>query len=188
MTITLRPGISQSYPKSILDKASKIKLLALDVDGVLTDGTLYLNDSGEEIKGFSILDGLGIKLLQNSGITVAIITGRRSEVVRRRAEDLGIKHIIQGREDKLVALNSLLADCQLNLGDAAYMGDDLPDLAAVINCHFGITVPNACHQLRECADWTTSAAGGKGAVREASELILSAQNKLDTALKGFYPN
>ena len=99
-----------------------------------------------------------------------------------------IKHIIQGREDKLVALNNLLAECQLGLGEAAYMGDDLPDLAAVISCEFGITVPNACYQLRESADWTTTAPGGKGAVREAAELILNAQNKLQSALQAFYPS
>ena len=112
-------------------KAAAVKLLALDVDGVLTDGRIYYGNRGEELKAFNIKDGLGIKLLQRSGVQVAIITGRQSEIVARRARELGIDAVVQGREDKLVALRELCGQLQLGLEQCAYMGDDLPDLGAI---------------------------------------------------------
>ena len=164
--------------QEVFDKAKQVRLLALDVDGVLTDGSLYFSNSGDELKAFSILDGLGIKLLMENSIDVAIITGRRSQLVQQRADNLGIPHVIQGREDKLTALNELRSTLGLELANIAYIGDDLPDLSAIRQVGLGITVANGHRYVAEHADWQTRAEGGKGAVREAAELILQAQDKL----------
>ncbi|WP_020409655.1 KdsC family phosphatase [Hahella ganghwensis] len=177
--------ILQNAPQSLVDKLKDIKLLALDVDGVLSDGTLYFSANGDEIKGFSILDGLGIKLLQDNGIIVAIITGRSSPLTSRRAENLGIKHIAQGREDKKIALLELCRQLNLALEDCAYVGDDLPDLSAIRACSAGFTVPNAHWFVRQHADYCTQSPGGQGAVREVCDLILSSQGKLQTALEAY---
>lgn len=169
----------------IIEKAKPITLLALDVDGVLTDGKLYFGNSGEEMKTFNILDGLGIKLLRDHGITTAIITGRCSDLVARRAAELGIEHIYQGREDKLVALDELRRDLSLEFEQIAYMGDDLPDLSAIRQAGLGITVATGHCFVAQHADWQTEAGGGEGAVREACELILKAQGALTGAWENF---
>ncbi len=155
--------------------AATISLLALDVDGVLTDGSIFYGNSGEELKAFNIKDGLGIKLLQRAGVKVAIITGRKSQIVARRAAELGISEIVQGREDKRQALLELCERGGLTLEDCAYMGDDLPDLGAISSARLGMTVADACATVREAADWQSSCAGGCGAVREACEFILRAR-------------
>jgi 3-deoxy-D-manno-octulosonate 8-phosphate phosphatase (KDO 8-P phosphatase) len=170
---------------SVIEKAKTIKLLAMDVDGVLTNGSLYFGNSGEEMKAFSILDGLGIKLLRDAGITPAIITGRCSELVKRRAGELKIELIYQGREDKLVALEELRADLGLEMKYIAYVGDDLPDLSAIRQAGLGITVANGHEFVARHADWQTRAAGGSGAIREVCELILQAQGKLNNALEQY---
>lgn len=149
-----------------------LKALALDVDGVLSDGRLYYGNGGEELKTFNIRDGLGIKLLQQAGITVAIITGRTSAIVARRANELGIEHIIQGREDKCSALNELCAQLQIALNEVAYMGDDLPDRKAIIAAGFGATVADGSDDVKAIADWCSSKAGGAGAVRDLAEIWL----------------
>lgn len=169
----------------VIEKAKPITLLVLDVDGVLTDGKLYFANSGEEMKTFNILDGLGIKLLRDAGITTAIITGRCSDLVARRAAELGIQHIYQGREDKLVALDELRRDLSLDFENIAYMGDDLPDLSAIRRAGLGITVANGHSYVAQHADWQTEARGGEGAVREASELILKAQGCLTRAWESY---
>ena len=171
--------------QDILDKAKAIKLLVLDVDGVLSDGRLYFSNSGDEIKAFSTLDGQGIKMLQRSGVEVAIITGRSSELVARRANNLGIEHLIQGREDKLTALDELIAMVGVNYSETAFLGDDLPDLAAIRKAGLGMTVANGHHFVVEHADWQTQARGGEGAVREACELIMRAQGSLRAALEAY---
>ncbi|AKH68863.1 3-deoxy-D-manno-octulosonate 8-phosphate phosphatase, YrbI family [Spongiibacter sp. IMCC21906] len=171
--------------QSIIEKARQIKLLAMDVDGVLTNGSLYFGNSGEEMKAFSILDGLGIKLLRDAGIRPAIITGRSSTLLERRAAELKIDLIYQGREDKLVALEELRADLGLEMAEIAYVGDDLPDLSAIIKAGLGITVANGHSFVARHADWQTDAAGGSGAVREICELILKAQGKLNQAWEQF---
>ncbi|MFT7404206.1 MAG: 3-deoxy-D-manno-octulosonate 8-phosphate phosphatase (KDO 8-P phosphatase) [Zhongshania sp.] len=171
--------------QSVIEKAKSIKLLVMDVDGVLTDGSLYFGNSGEEIKGFSILDGLGIKLLRDAGIKPAIITGRSSELLKRRAAELKIDLIYQGREDKLVALEELRKDLGLSFDEIAYVGDDLPDLSAIRQAGLGITVANGHYYVARYADWQTKAAGGSGAVREICELILKAQGKLNDALEQY---
>ena len=161
--------------------AAGIKLLALDVDGVLTDGSIYYGNSGEELKAFNIKDGLGIKLLQRAGVTVAIITGRSSDLLKRRASELGIDAVIQGREDKLTALQELTAQLDIALGDCAYIGDDLPDLSAIRAAGVGMTVADANATVAAHADWQSASAGGKGAVREACEYLLRARGALAQA-------
>ncbi|MEQ9463384.1 MAG: HAD hydrolase family protein [Haliea sp.] len=165
--------------------AQGIRLLALDVDGVLSDGRVIYASDGSELKAFNIKDGLGIKLLQRTGITVAIITGRRSDVVGRRAAELGITQLIEGREDKLTALRELCAGLDLDLAECAYMGDDLPDLGAIRAAGLGLTVADAVAEVREAADWCSAAAGGAGAVREACEWLLRQRGEWPAILAGF---
>jgi 3-deoxy-D-manno-octulosonate 8-phosphate phosphatase (KDO 8-P phosphatase) len=168
-----------------LEKARQVKLLVLDVDGVLSDGRLLYSNSGDEIKAFYTADGLGIKLLQSEGVKVAIITGRNSEIVSRRARELGIEYLVQGRDDKLEALRELLLQLDLKLSATAYMGDDLPDLGAIQACALGMTVANGSEYVASHADWCSQHSGGRGAVREACEFILQAQDKLDEAQSRF---
>ncbi|RZO20746.1 MAG: phenylphosphate carboxylase subunit delta [SAR92 clade bacterium] len=172
-------------PKSVIDAAQKIKLLLLDVDGVLTDGKLYYGNSGEEMKGFDIQDGLGIKLLQKGNIQVGIITGRMSSLLQRRADELGINPVIQGREDKLTVLNELLPSLDITLDEIAFIGDDLPDLAVIKKVGLGITVANASSTLAAKADWQTACTGGNGAVREVAEMILTAQGKFSEIVRQY---
>jgi 3-deoxy-D-manno-octulosonate 8-phosphate phosphatase (KDO 8-P phosphatase) len=166
-------------------KARNVRLLVLDVDGVLTDGRLLFGNAGEELKAFDIQDGLGIKLLARGGVATAIITGRRSALVARRAQELGIQHLLQGREDKQQALIELCADLSLSLAETAYMGDDLPDLGAIRTAGFGIAPANAHWFVARHADHRTARSGGNGAVREACELILASQGKLDRLLESY---
>lgn len=161
-------------------RASRVKLLALDVDGVLTDGRIFYGNDGEELKAFNIKDGLGIKLLQRAGVSVAIITGRQSRIVDRRAQELGIEHVIQGREDKKTALLELCSILSLELEDCAYMGDDLPDLSAICAAGLGLTVADGNATVRAAAHWQSQLGGGCGAVREACEFILRARGELET--------
>jgi 3-deoxy-D-manno-octulosonate 8-phosphate phosphatase (KDO 8-P phosphatase) len=163
-------------------KAARIRLIALDVDGIMSDGRLYFSAAGDELKAFNILDGLGLKQLMMAGITVAVITGRRSPLTEKRMTDLGIPHLMQGREDKKVALQELVAGMDIAPDQIAYMGDDLPDLPALTFAGLGISVPNGYWLVRQQADYCTQAPGGHGAVREACDLILWAQNRLDATL------
>lgn len=166
-------------------RAARVRMLVLDVDGVLTDGRLYYTDAGEEIKAFNIRDGLGIKLLQRAGVRVAIITGRDSSIVARRSSELGIQDVVQGREDKRAALLELCQRTGMAIEDCAYMGDDLPDLGAVIAAGLGMAVADASARVREAADWVSECTGGRGAVREACEFILAARGDWEAAESGF---
>jgi 3-deoxy-D-manno-octulosonate 8-phosphate phosphatase (KDO 8-P phosphatase) len=166
----------------IMQRAAGIKLLALDVDGVLTDGRLYFAEDGNELKAFDIQDGHGMKLLQAAGVRCAIITGRNTKLVERRATNLGIRHLLQGREDKLVALRELTKELGIALEHVAYVGDDWPDLPAVRAVGLGITVANAHQELRTHAHYVTRLEGGRGAVREVCDLLLKAQGRYDAAL------
>lgn len=177
--------LSAEAHEEIFEQARGIKLLALDVDGVLSDGKLYYGNDGEELKCFSILDGLGIKLLQDQGIIVAIITGRESNIVSRRAQELSIQHVIQGREDKITALKELIKTTGLTLQQTAYMGDDLPDLSAIMQCRFGATVANGHDTVKQHANWVSSKCGGSGAVRELADLLLQANDLFDDSIKPF---
>lgn len=155
MADTLRP----QWPAELIEKAAAIRLLALDVDGIMTDGTLLFSASGDEMKGFNILDGLGIKQVMAAGINVAVITGRHSPLTEKRMNDLGIPHLMQGREDKKVALRELAGRLEIAPHQIAYMGDDLPDLPAIRYAGLGITVPNGYWLVRQHADFCTSATG-----------------------------
>lgn len=165
-----------------MQKAAQIRLLALDVDGVLTDGRLYFAEDGQELKTFDTQDGHGIKMLQQSGVICAIITGRNTKLVERRAKNLGIAHLLQGREDKLVALRELSAELGIALENMAYVGDDWPDLPAIRAAGLGVAVANAHNELHTHADYVTHLQGGRGAVREVCDLLLKAQHNYDAAL------
>lgn len=178
----LTPPLARDWNESLKDKASAIRLIALDVDGIMSDGRLYFSASGDELKTFNILDGLGLKQLMNAGITVAVITGRRSPLTEKRMNDLGIPHLMQGREDKREALLELTGTMDLTPAQIAYMGDDLPDLPAIRFAGLGITVPNGYWLVRQHADYCTHSRGGEGAVREACDLILWAQDQLENTL------
>ncbi len=169
----------------LVQRARSMRLLVLDVDGVLTDGKLYFLADGSEAKAFSTLDGQGIKMLMNSGVNVAIITGRTSTIVERRAANLGIMHLIQGREDKRTALDELLSSLQLSYDQVAYLGDDLPDLAAIRCVALGVAVANANTFVRQHALAVTSLRGGEGAARELCEFIMAAQDTLNAAQNAY---
>lgn len=161
---------------------ARVRHLVLDVDGVLTDGRLSFDNNGNELKSFHTLDGHGIKMLQKTGVQVAIITGRRSAVVERRAHELGVGKLIQGREDKFTALQELFAGEGYRLEDMAYMGDDYPDLQVMTRVGCPISVPNAAPAVRERALWVTGKRGGEGAVREVCDRIMQVQGTFEAAL------
>lgn len=169
----------------IRHQANQVKLAVFDVDGIMTDGSLYLLADGSEIKTFNTLDGLGIKLLQTNGIATAIITGRSSAQVQQRAQSLGVNFVLQNRDDKLQALKEICQQHGYQLNECAYIGDDLPDLAAIRAVAFGASVPNGHPLVLQHCDWATSRAGGKGATREFCEAILEAQGKLDAVYEAY---
>lgn len=164
------------------EKAKAVRLMIFDVDGVLTDGGLLYSDSGEELKVFNTLDGLGMRLLGNSGVRLAIITGRTSRVVEKRVSDLGIDFLYQGAHDKLAVFQTLLNEAGVTAEQCGYMGDDVVDLPVMRRVAFAVAVPDAPELVRQHADYVTGLAGGRGAVREACEVILQAQGNLDAAL------
>ncbi len=165
--------------KTAIRAASNVKLLLLDVDGILTDGRLYFSNSGEETKAFHSLDGHGIKMLMCSGVSVGVITGRKSEIVAKRATDLGIEILYQGREDKLDVLQEISSDLSIDVQNICYAGDDLPDLPVIRAVGLSFTVPGAHSEIRKVADLITDRAGGDGAVREITDFLLLSQKKLD---------
>ncbi len=168
-------------PAALGERLARIRLLILDVDGVLTDGTLYYGASGEATKAFNVRDGLGLRLLMQSGIELGVITARRGGALERRMADLGITHFYQGRDDKGAALDELLARLQLSPKDVAYVGDDLLDLPVLRRVGLALTVSNGHAQVRREADWVTAAAGGHGAVREIADALLDARGQLEQA-------
>lgn len=163
--------------QAIYERARRIRLAIFDVDGVLTDGTLYYSDADAESKGFSVRDGHGMKMLQVAGIRVAIITSRRSRCVELRTQNLGLDFVYQGIADKREAFEQLLQKLALEAQAASYMGDDVIDLPVLQRCGLAITVPDAPALVRRCSHHVTSLRGGHGAVREACELILHAQGR-----------
>jgi len=165
-----------------LERAKAVKLMIFDVDGVMTDGTLYYSERGEELKAFNIRDGLGVKLLKQYGVEAALITARSSRAIELRAADLGIAHLYQGAEDKRGAYAALLAQLGLGSRESGYMGDDLLDLPLLTRCGFAATVPAAPEALQSRAHYVTRARGGHGAVREVCEFILRAQGTLERAI------
>ena len=168
--------------ENVLERARAVRLMAFDVDGVLTDGRLYLADGGAEMKAFHTLDGLGLKLLQSAGVAVALITARRSGVVAQRAAELGIAHVFQGADDKLAVLERLRLRLGIALGACGYMGDDLPDLPLLTRCGLAATVPEAPEAVRARVHYVSLRPAGRGAARELCELVLGAQGALDAAV------
>lgn len=165
--------------QDILERAARIRLVIFDVDGVLTDGSLYLGDDGQEYKAFNSRDGHGMVILQETGVLLAVITGRSSEVVRIRMESLGVAHVYQGRRDKLPAYEELKGALGLADGDIAFVGDDVVDLPIMRRVGLAIAVADAHPLVRQHAHWSTGKGGGRGAAREVCELILEAQGNLE---------
>jgi 3-deoxy-D-manno-octulosonate 8-phosphate phosphatase (KDO 8-P phosphatase) len=164
-------------------RAAAVRLVALDVDGVLTDGRLYFGARGESLKAFDVRDGLGIRWLQDAGIELALITGRSSGIVAARARDLGIRRVLQGQRDKHAALQCLLAQAGGELRACAYMGDDWPDLPVLGAVGLAATVADAPDEVKRSVHWVAPSAGGRGAVRDLASLILRAQGRFDALLE-----
>ncbi|MEX6209062.1 3-deoxy-manno-octulosonate-8-phosphatase KdsC [Providencia huaxiensis] len=170
-----------SVANAILTKAAKVKLLICDVDGVMSDGLIYMGNNGEELKAFNVRDGYGIRCLLTSNIEVAIITGRKAKLLEDRAQTLGITYLYQGQSDKLLAYQQLLDTLQLSDEQIAYIGDDLIDWPVMAKVGLSVAVADAHPLLLPKADYITRLGGGKGAVRELCDLILLSQGKLEEA-------
>ena len=165
-----------NIPEHIANKAQKIKLLILDVDGVMTNNMLIYSDDGIESKAFNTRDGHGMVLLQKSGIDIGIITGRKSQLVTNRMKDLKVKHVYQGVPDKLPTFLKLVADLELSLDEIAYIGDDILDLPVLMRIGLAITPANGDEEVKSRVDYISPFKGGEGCVREACEIILRSQN------------
>ncbi len=174
-------------PAAVIERAATIRLAVFDVDGVLTDGRIALGDDGDESKTFHTHDGLGLQLLQASGVEVGIITGRTSTVVSRRAEELRVRHLMQGRPDKAPALIELREQLGIEASATAYVGDDVVDLPAMAGVGLGIAVASATPMTRAHADYVTLAPGGAGAAREVAELLMAAQDSLKDLYARYLP-
>jgi len=179
MAATLAPkDIRRTLSRADLAvKARNVSLAIFDVDGVMTDGRIYLGESGEEMKAFNVLDGLGIKLLRDNGIEVAILSGRRARCVERRATELGIPHVIQGAGEKLPVFHKLIATLKLQAAQTCYMGDDLGDVPVLQACGLAFTVPDAPPEVKRAAQYVTRRRGGEGAVRDACEFLLQLRSR-----------
>lgn len=167
------------------DKAARLRLMAFDVDGVLTDGSLYFTPNGDEIKSFSSLDGHGLKMLMEAGIEVAIITGRASRMVELRAANLGVTRLFQGVHDKRTVMRELRQGLGITPEQSGYMGDDVVDLPILRDGGFSATVADGHAFVREHVDFVASKGGGRGAVREVCDFILSSQGRLDAMLQAY---
>lgn len=165
-----------------VSKAARVRLMIFDVDGVLTDGSLHYGPQGETIKTFNVLDGHGIKLLQDSGVAAAIISARQSDIVARRAADLGIRHVRQGVQDKRTAFELLLAETGIGNEACGFIGDDVIDLPILLRVGFAASVPNGHPEVQSRAHYVTRARGGRGAARELCDFILRAQGNYEAAL------
>jgi len=175
----------QENDPALIERIQKVKLLLLDVDGVLTDGKLYFSNNGDEFKAFSVLDGHGIKMLQESGVKVGIITGRESALVKKRAEDLGIQILIQASKNKRDSLNTITEKENVKNEEVAFMGDDYPDIGVMSDVGLGLTVANAHRAVAARAHWQSKKSGGDGAVREACDLIMQVQGNYEAALQKY---
>ena len=172
------------YPPELLLQAQGIRWAIFDVDGVLTDGRIYISERGEEFKAFSTLDGHGLKLLAQGGITPVVITGRDSLAVRRRVADLGIQHAVYGAHDKLAAANQLMPSLGLGWDTLAVMGDDWPDLPLMTRAAFACAPANAHAEVKAVAHHVTAAHGGHGAARECCDVLLMAAGRYAALLNG----
>ena len=172
-------------PDELLSLARDIRLVLFDVDGVLTDGRLYFSDSGDEMKSFHSRDGLGINLLQQTGVPVGIITARQSNLVAHRAGDLGIEHLYQGKKEKFPAYVELCEKLNLSPEEVAFVGDDVVDLPIMLDVGLSITVPQGHRIVKDNSHWTTPNEGGSGAARDVCELIMFSQGNYAKAMSQF---
>lgn len=163
----------KNIPQDVLARAAKIKLLLMDCDGVLTDGKIYFNERGEEIKAFNTKDGLGMVLLHRAGIMTGIITGRIFQGLERRAEELGVRFLRMGCDDKTEEFENIIAEAGVSPQETAYVGDDLPDIAILEKVGLAIAVADSAGAVLDAAHYITAKNGGEGAVREVADLILS---------------
>ncbi|MDD3517391.1 MAG: 3-deoxy-manno-octulosonate-8-phosphatase KdsC [Chromatiales bacterium] len=168
--------------KAVTRLARDVQLVIFDVDGVLTDGSLFFDDHGGQYKAFNVRDGHGMRMLADAGVRIGVITGRNSGVVEHRMRDLGVELVMQGHRDKLPAFHTMLAGTGLETAQVAYVGDDVVDLPVMRRVGLPIAVADAHPLVLSHAHWVTHAAGGHGAVREVCEMILLAQDRLDAAL------
>lgn len=166
-------------PNQVLERARSIKLVIFDVDGVLTDGSLYFTDAGEQLKAFNSRDGLGINLLRKSGFDLGIVTARKSTLVAARARELGIVHVYQGVQDKNSAFNDLLKNTGHMVDETCYIGDDLVDLPLLGRVALSVAVADAHPLVRDAVHWVTPLGGGRGAVRQLCDALLLAQGLLE---------
>ncbi|MCK5190004.1 MAG: 3-deoxy-manno-octulosonate-8-phosphatase KdsC [Methylococcales bacterium] len=171
--------------QDITEKAKKLKLLILDVDGVLTDGRLFFDDNGKEYKCFHARDGHGIKLLRQTGVEVAVISGRKSNSVAIRMKNLGIEYVYQGHENKIAAFYEIIKSLSIEPEQAAHVGDDLLDLPIMTRVGLSIAVKDANDSVKEYADWCTTTPGGMGAVREVCDFIMQSQGTFESVLKSY---
>lgn len=169
-------------PQQAAQRAALVRLMIFDVDGVLTDGSLHFGAEGELIKTFNVLDGQGIRLLQQSGVATAIISARQSALVQRRASDLGITHVFQGAHDKRTAFAQLMAQTGCSAEHCGFIGDDVIDLPVLLRCGFAASVPDAHAEVLERVHYVATARGGHGAAREVCDFILRAQGNYEAAL------
>lgn len=178
-------SLIETLSPELIARFKHIKLLILDVDGVMTDGGLTIGDDGQEYKTFHAHDGLGMKLLKATGVQLAIITGRTSNVVKKRAESTGVAHFYQGAEDKLAAFHDLIKAANITAHECAFMGDDVVDLPPMLNCGLSLAVPSSPDLVLTHAHYVTKKQGGHGAVREVCELIMQAQGTYETQMAQF---
>ena len=169
-------------PHHLIEKILRVKLLVMDVDGILTDGRIIYDSGGRQLKFFDVQDGFGVHLLRRAGIEAAIITAKRSRVVTRRAKDFKLKYVYQDCSDKLKALEGIIRKLKLSPEQVCYMGDDLLDMPAFKRCGFAVSVPNAVDEIKQEAHYVTRKEGGRGAVREVCDLIIKAQGKWEKAV------
>ncbi len=169
----------------VIQKAKQLKLLILDVDGVLTDGRLFFDKNGDEYKCFHARDGHGIKLLRQTGVEVAVISGRKSQSVALRMKNLGVEYVYQGHENKIAAFNEIIQTMGIKPEQAAHMGDDLLDLPIMVRVGLSIAVNDANDSVKDYADWCTKTSGGLGAVREVCDFIMKAQGSFDAVLQSY---
>ncbi len=169
----------QAVNESIVNRAKNIKLLICDIDGVFSDGSVYMANNGEELKAFNTKDGFGLKALMNSGCDVAVITGRTSQIVENRMTSLGVKYIYQGMETKVIGFEQLCKDLNLEPEQIAFIGDDYPDVPVMQKVGLAVAVGDAHPYVKEISHYTTITLGGRGAVRELTDLLIMAQQGED---------
>jgi 3-deoxy-D-manno-octulosonate 8-phosphate phosphatase (KDO 8-P phosphatase) len=173
---------SQDYPSQVWQRAKQVRLLILDVDGVLTDGRIFFGPQGEVFKAFHVQDGHGIKMVQRAGLEVAILSGRRSEAAFHRARELGVSRFYEGLRDKVAVVEELCAVLNIGPQAVAAVGDDLVDIPLFTRVGLAVAVADAAPEVREAAHWVTANPGGRGAVREVCDLLLKSQGKWGEAL------